>query len=163
MSRFFCVLSVVLMGCKDEAECKVGDLGNDVAQATVDGADWAANGGSWGVAGGGIQVSMESASQIMLNLAAKRDDGGDGVADAIEADDFPIIIDLGGSDGHGGVFDGRNSPEPYVSNENGGSGTMTISGVSGDDDLIACFEFDAIASDGKSVMEIREGRVTIGR
>jgi hypothetical protein len=163
MSRFFCLLAVVLMGCKDEAECKVGDLGEDVAQATVDGAEWAASGGTWGVAGSGIQVSMESASQVMLNLAAKRDDGGDGVADAIEAGDFPIIIDLGGTDGHGGVFDGRNSPVPYVSNETGGSGTMTISGVSGDDKLSGCFEFDAIANDGGSIMEVREGRVKIGQ
>ncbi len=163
MSRLVCLMGVVLIGCKDDATCEVGGLGGDAAQATIDGSDWAANGGSWSVAGSAIQVSLESASGLTLTLRATSDDAGDGVADRVEAGDFPVVIDLGGEDGHGGVMDLRNGLEAYASNQEGGSGTLTISNVSGSDELSACFEFDAVRQRDGRIMEIREGQVTIGQ
>jgi len=153
----------MILGCKDDPDCEVGDLGSDVGQAMIGDSDWAANGGSWSVAGSAVQVSMESASGLTLTLRATSDDGGEAVADRVEAGDFPIVIGLDGSDGHGGVMDLRNGLDAYASNQEGGSGTMTISALSGSDELSACFEFDAVRQSDGRVMEVREGRVTIGQ
>lgn len=163
MSRCLCLMSLVFFGCKDESSCEVDDLGSDAAQATIDGSGWAASGGSWSVAGSAVQVSLESASGLTLTLRATSDDGGDSVAERVESEDFPIVIDLSGADGHGGLMDLRNGLDAYASNQEGGSGTMTISGVSGADELSACFEFDALRQSDGRIMEVREGRVTIGQ
>ena len=106
---------------------------------------------------------MESASGLTLSLRATADDGGDGVADRVDARDFPIVIDLDGADGHGGVMDLRNGIDAYASNQAGGSGTMTISAISADDELSACFEFDAVRQMDGRIIEVREGQVTIGQ
>ena len=161
MSRYIGVMTLLILGCKDEQNCEVDGLGSDVAQAAIDGSDWAASGGSWSVAGSAVQVSMESVSGLTLTLRATSDDGGDSVSDLVDAGDFPIVIDLDGADGHGGVMDLRNGIDAYASNQEGGSGTMTISGVSGDNELSACFEFDAVRQSDGRILEVREGRVTI--
>ena len=163
MSRYLGVLTLLILGCKDEQSCEVDGLGSDVAQAAIDGSDWGASGGSWSVAGSAVQVSMESVSGLTLTLRATSDDGGDSVSDLVDVGDFPIVIDLDGADGHGGVMDLRNGIDAYASNQEGGSGTMTISGVSGANELSACFEFDAVRQSDGRILEVREGRVTIGQ
>tara|TARA_B100000614_G_scaffold138441_1_gene123099 strand:- start:5 stop:496 length:492 start_codon:yes stop_codon:yes gene_type:complete len=163
MSRYLCLMISLVLGCKDEQSCEVDDLGADVARAEVDGSDWAANGGSWSVAGSAVQVSMESASGLTLTLRATADDGGDSVAERVDSGDVPIVVELSGADGHGGVMDLRNGIDAYASNQEGGSGTMTISAVSGDNELSACFEFDAVRQMDGRILQVREGRVTIGQ
>ena len=163
MIRLWCVLSVLIVGCKDDSSCEVSGLGDDVAQAQLDGADWAANGGSWLVAGSAVQFSLESVVDITVSLRATTDESGSSVADLVEAEDFPIVVELDGEDGHGGVMDFRNGVDAYASNQEGGNGTMTISAISGADELSACFEFDAVRQTDGRIFEVREGRVTIGR
>jgi hypothetical protein len=153
---------VLTSGCAEEEKeaCVVGDL-DAVATATIDGSDWAASGGTWSEAGSAIQVSLESAVDLVVTLRASTDGSGEAVADRVARGDFPILVDLGASYGHGGIQDMRNGLDAFTSTLSGGGGLLTISGLEGDT-LSACFEFVAVNDDGRT-MEVGDGKVMIER
>jgi hypothetical protein len=107
-----------------------------------------------------MQVSLESAVSLTLGIRGTIDAAGEPVAELMESGAFPIVVDLGDSDGHGGVTDLRNGIDAYASTQPGGSGSLTIAGLN-DGVLTACFEYVA-ANDEGVVMEVRDGKVRIG-
>jgi hypothetical protein len=161
---FWCLIFALVLasGCAEEekATCVVGDL-DAVATATIDGSDWASSGGTWLESGSAIQVSLESAVDLVVSLRASTDASGETVADRVAREDFPILVDLGDSHGHGGIQDMRNGLDAFTSTLPGGSGLMTISGLEGDT-LSACFEFVAVNDEGL-MMEVSDGKVMIER
>ena len=160
LKNLIVVAVVTLSGCASDTDVSCTVAGGDSqATATIDGSEWAADGGSWAVAGSAIQINLESAVKLVVTLRGSRDEFGDDVADLVIDREFPLDIDLGGADGHGGVQDLRNGLDGYASNQPGGSGSMTIADQDGDT-LFACFEFVAINNEGV-MMEVRDGKVMI--
>ena len=157
-------IAVVLLGCADGkggefADCDADGL-SGVGQATVDGIEWTASDGTWMEAGSAVQVNFQSGIDISLNLRGTRSQSGAAVADAVAEDAFPVVIDLGGVDGSGSIFDQRHSPKSYASSQPGGEGSMSILERDGSA-LILCFDFDAVDASGV-IMTVRggKGRVT---
>jgi len=167
MGRISVLIVTLVLGCgskEDTAgieDCQVGDLGG-VGQAKFDGNGWAASGGVWMESGANITINLESDTKQNININAKKGADGTDVQTLISESQFPIVIDLSGDDGYGGVMDLRNGQDGYQSTNPGGSGTFVIAGVDGDI-LTGCFEFDAVNTSTQVMIEVREGQVKIDR
>jgi hypothetical protein len=162
MGRIMVVLAL-LAGCTESDDdgdglCSIQGL-TGVGSATLDGMDWAANGGSWNPTGGGIQIVLESAIDVGMTIRATRDESGVDVMDLIEDAAFPIVVSLTGDDGTGNIRDARNQQVSYASGEPGGSGSLSILSVSGAT-MAACFSFVAL-SEQSVMMEVTNGKVEI--
>jgi hypothetical protein len=145
-------------GDRDAVSCSISGL-SGIANATIDGAAWAGNGGSWNEAGSTIQITIESDVGFTMTLRGTKDSQGDPVAGRVNDDSLPVTIDLSGADGSGGVMDQRNGLDAYATNQPGGMGTFSILELA-DGTLSACFEFDAV-NDAGVIMEVRDGKVKI--
>ncbi|MGB0640460.1 MAG: hypothetical protein ACPGTU_14065 [Myxococcota bacterium] len=159
----FAVLTA-LVGCApedgngDAVSCSISGL-SGIANANINGSDWAGSGGSWSEAGSTIQITIESDVGFTLTLRGTKDSQGDSVADRVNDDALPVTIDLSGADGSGGVMDQRNGLAAYATNQPGGSGSLSILELT-DGTLSACFAFDAV-NDAGFIMEVRDGMVKI--
>ena len=153
------------MGCAESggggelASCDADGL-STLASASVDGREWAGSGGSWMETGSStIQITIESASDLNLTLRGIRNSNGDSVAEAVNAGNFPVVVDLDGEDGSGSIMDLRNQADAYGSGQPGGSGMMSILGVESGV-LTACFFFSAVNNDSV-IMTVADGKVQI--
>lgn len=159
----FAMLMALSIGCGEGKGGEIADCDADglagIAQATVDGMEWSASGGSWSEAGSSIQINLESTLGVSMNLRAIRSESGASVADLMGEGSFPFVVDLAGEDGSGSVMDQRTGMDSFASSQPGGWGSMSILGLQGST-LTACFQFDAINSGGV-IMEIRDGKVEI--
>ena len=162
MKRFW--LLVFAFGCAaggkggEFADCDADGL-SGMASADVDGIDWTASDGSWMEAGSSIQINLESDIGLNLNLRAIRSSSGDSIADLVSSGALPVVVDLAGEDGSGSIMDQRTGLDSYASSQPGGSGSMSLLSLEGST-LTACFNFDAVNSDGV-IMQVRDGKVQI--
>ncbi len=140
------------------AECSIDGL-TEMATVTMDGDTWSSDGGSWNRTADGIQINLPfQETERTMTVRGSRDQGGADIVDQIDAEEFPIIVSLGGEDGTGQVMDSR-FQSSYASNQPGGSGSLSILDVQGST-MSACFSFVAATDDGE-LMEVTEGMVEV--
>jgi hypothetical protein len=142
MSRLIVVAFPLLAAC---GACDAASLASGVTDGGVDGAGFTTSDTTWDRAGTGVQIFAGSDGNWTLTIIGQVAEDGVAVGDAVEANTFPIEVELVGSGtGFATVYPADGSTS-FTSN--GGSGHMTIDDLD-NGELVGCFEFSAVGDDG---------------
>ena len=145
------LLSACAGGSAASDECRsAADLDAGAAAATVDSAAWAST-ADWLWQGESLQINVAPADGWSISIVGQLTADGESFKAAADAGALPITVPLDATGAWALVY--PTDGESYDT-RSGSGGTLTIADVG--DELLACFDFDAVA-DGGDTVEMSDG------